>query len=94
MSEIKVAEQTWSSLSPEQQDKVTEIFRSTNLLKEGDSLKADPSIAATGSNPACETACSVAEAAAVAACNALPPPASWVCVAAAHAAGNYCRSRC
>jgi hypothetical protein len=47
------------------------------------------------SNPLCTAACAVAEAAAVAACSALSGGvAIAICVAAAHEAGNFCRSKC
>lgn len=37
-------------------------------------------------------ACDIAEAAAVAACALVPAPGNLICVAAAHAGGEYCRN--
>lgn len=98
MSEIKLHAQTWNNLSQQDRTKVEEILKGTGLLKSDDVLKADPAtqqgaMEASLTNPWCTAACSVAEAAAVAACaptGALAP----ACIAAAHAAAEYCRSRC
>jgi hypothetical protein len=42
----------------------------------------------------CKTGCDIAEAAAVAACALVPTPGNALCVAAAHAGGEFCRSKC
>ena len=42
----------------------------------------------------CKIGCDLAEGAAIAACGVLPPPANGICVAAAHVAGDFCRSKC
>ena len=42
----------------------------------------------------CQIGCSFAEAAAAVACGLVPPPGDAICVAAAHAAGEFCRSKC
>lgn len=42
----------------------------------------------------CQVGCDLAETAAVAACSLVPPPGNIVCVAAAHAGGQFCRSKC
>lgn len=42
----------------------------------------------------CKIGCDVAEAAAVAACSLVPPPGNAICIAAAHAGGEFCRSKC
>lgn len=42
----------------------------------------------------CEVGCDIAEAGAVAACSIYTGPAAPVCIAAAHAGGSFCRSKC
>jgi hypothetical protein len=42
----------------------------------------------------CKIGCSLFEAAAVAACSLVPPPGNAICVVAAHAGGEFCRSKC
>lgn len=99
MSDIKINESQWNSLSADQQEKITDILRSTNLLHEGGKVVADASVAAL-EGPIqtegfwCTLACNAAEAAAVAACAALSGPAAAVCIIAAHAGGDLCRKKC
>ncbi|CAN5676802.1 hypothetical protein BH10ACI4_BH10ACI4_11660 [soil metagenome] len=100
MATFNIHAQTWNALSGDEQSRVEHILKSTTLLKDGDHLHADPNAPAiTNSemalgNPFCTIACGVAEAAAVAACGTLTGPAAALCIAAAHEAANYCRSRC
>jgi hypothetical protein len=42
----------------------------------------------------CKVGCDIAEAGAVAACALVPTPGNVVCVAAAHAGADFCRSQC
>lgn len=101
---IKVNAGDWSGLSSEDQEKVTRILTSTGLLQSGDNITPDPSAAsATGVGTAdaettafsfCTIACDIAQAAATAACAALSGPAVAVCIAAAKAGGDFCRSKC
>ena len=103
MADIKINAGQWNGLSADHKTKITEILRGTNLLHEGDQVIADSTVAAIeGLNAGtvhpesfwCSLACNAAEAAAVAACAALSGPAAAVCVVAAHAAGELCRSKC
>lgn len=48
---------------------------------------------AAGFNP-CKIGCDIAEAAAIAACTLVPTPGNTVCIAVAHAGGEFCRSKC
>jgi len=102
--DVKVDEGEWTGLSDEDRRKSQSIiaahFHGTNVV--GDKL-APPSagviktrtLSFNFSNPICTAGCGVAEAAAVAACSALSGGvAIAACVGAAHAAGDYCRSRC
>jgi hypothetical protein len=49
---------------------------------------------AAGGFNVCKIGCDIAEAAAVAACSFVPAPGNAVCIAAAHAGGEFCRSKC
>ncbi len=49
--------------------------------------------AATASAGFCKIGCDIAEAAAVAACSLVPAPGNALCIAAAHAGGEFCRSK-
>ena len=42
----------------------------------------------------CKIGCDLAETGAVAACGLIPPPGNVICIAAAHAGGEFCRSKC
>jgi hypothetical protein len=104
MSEIKVNSGDWNSLSSEDQDKITKIMTSTGLLSSGVSITPDENTASVSAlkgaaetaelGSFCTIACNLAQAAAVAACNMIPPPGNAVCIVAAQAAGDYCRSKC
>jgi hypothetical protein len=50
--------------------------------------------AATAPQGFCKIGCDIAEAAAVAACSLVPSPGNVVCIAVAHAGGEFCRSKC
>jgi hypothetical protein len=95
----------WHGLSSEDQEKVKNILMATGLLKSGSNITPDPnsaSLAAVGTaDPQlagfinfCKIGCDLAQAVASAACNGLPPPAAAVCMAAAKAGGDFCRSKC
>lgn len=103
MSDIKINAAEWNALPTEQQTEITALLRRVGSIGEGDQIVPDSAApesgvaAADGVQPEsifCEIACSVAEAAAVAACGAFSGPAMAVCIAAAHAAGEVCRSKC
>ena len=101
--EVKLNKAEWDGVSAEDRKKIEQIISSHF---QGTKIVADPGAAAAKSfvgqkvhafsfgNPFCSAACGVAEAAAVAACSALSGPAVGICVAAAHAAGDFCRSKC
>lgn len=101
MAAIPIPQDAYASLSPQDRSRIQEILTNSGLIKSGDAIEA-----ATDSdslmgfhwpkipNPICQLGCNAAEAAAVAACAGLSGPAAGVCIAAAHAAGALCRSRC
>lgn len=98
--DIKVNDVEWSELAAAERQKIEEIvsgyFKGASIVPDAATPVSDvlPE-GLRGGNPFCEAACNVAEAAAVAACAALTNPiAIAACVAAAHAAGDYCRREC
>lgn len=80
--------------------KAAEAVRATSayLQASATSHKAATPSGATASAEAgfnfCKIGCDIAEAAAVAACALVPTPGNAICVAAAHAGGEFCRSKC
>jgi hypothetical protein len=101
--EVKLNKAEWDGVSAEDRKKIEQIiashFQGVSLVGDSGTAKAEALLgqklhAFSFKNPFCPAACGVAEAAAVAACSALSGPAIPICVAAAHAAGDYCRSRC
>lgn len=97
MPDIKVNSESWSSITPDEQKKIESILRSSNLLHDGCKIVASSSATESSEQPEsfwCELACNVAEAAAIAACAGITGPAMGVCIAAAHAGGALCRSKC
>ena|ERR1700722_8318925 len=97
MADVKLNDKQWNSLSDAEKKKITEMMRQLKIIEKNDSFVSDSATHATTAvltNPFCTAACDVAEGAAVAACAVFTGPAFAVCVAAAHAAGDLCRSRC
>ncbi len=102
--DLKLNKAEWDGVSAEDRKKIAQIisshFKDTNVVADANAATAKDFLAKRSlqafnfSNPFCSAACGVAEAAAVAACSALSGPAVGICVAAAHAAGDFCRSRC
>ena len=105
MIDIKVNEKDWTGLSDADREKIRDII--SNAFREPHKLVPDgkvsgahqlraaaPDLTAAAANPVCTAACSAAESIAVAACGALSPPLNAICIAAAHAAGEFCRGRC
>ena len=101
--DVKVNDGEWTGLSEQDRAKIQSIiaanFHGTNVVGDkGAQPSADAIASKTLSfnwkNPICTAACGIAEAAAVAACAALSGPAIPICIAAAHGAGEFCRSRC
>ena len=98
MPNLPLHADTWNALSAAEQQTVKTILTATNLVPAGVNVVADvtaPAPAQLGVGGVfCETACGIAEAAAVAACAVLTGPAATACIAAAHLGGNFCRTRC
>jgi hypothetical protein len=102
--DVKLHKGEWEGLGAEERKKIEQIIGSNfkdmkiipdlNAAASRQLLAARPLQAFNLSKPVCTAACGIAEAAAVAACAALSGPAIPICVVAAHAAGDYCRSRC
>ncbi len=103
--DIQVNNAEWTGLSKEDQDKIQAIiqanFKDSKVIGHAATLPAlqfldQANVYKFGlSRPFCMAAGGIAEAAAVAACSAaLSGIAVPVCVAAAHAAGEFCRSKC
>jgi len=102
--DVKLNKSEWEGVSVEDRQKIEQIiashFKDTRVVADANAAPAKSLLAGRSmqsfsfANPFCSAACGVAEAAAVAACSALSGPAVPICVAAAHAAGDYCRSRC
>jgi hypothetical protein len=98
--DVQVNASEWNGLSKEDRDKIQAIiaanFRDVTISADN---AAEPAMQALArpmasfnfSNPFGSAAYNVAEAAAIAACSALPGPLVPICVALAHAAGNLCR---
>src|SRR5262249_54112068 len=99
MAQVHVNEKDWNKLSKEDKDRISEIMRTTGLIGFSEKLVGPSAPPARANkfavaNPGCVLGCNAAEAAAVAACALVPPPGNAICVAVAHAAAEYCRSKC
>ena len=101
---IKVNEESWNSLNDDDKKKVQSIidgfFKGSQIVPDvstdaPENLVIKREMSGFLKNPFCSATCGIAEAAAVAACvSAGAPPVVALCIAAAHEAANYCRSRC
>jgi hypothetical protein len=94
--DIKVNDADWNGLSPEDREKiqtiVKQIFKQDHQIV-GDKDQVTASAEQLGSF--CTFACDAAQTLAETACRALPnAPAQQVCLIAAKAAGDFCRSKC
>jgi hypothetical protein len=104
VNEVKVNEGEWKGLSAEDKAKIQSIiqahFPGTKVVgnktaKPSADALSQITVQFSFKDPLCSAACGIAEAGAVAACALLPNPiAVAMCVAAAHAAGDFCRSKC
>jgi hypothetical protein len=99
MADITVEQGGWNGLSAADRERITQIMTDNRLIQTGDRLipGATPvqyKVAFAAANPLCTLGCNVAEAAAVVACGLLTGPAVPICIAAAHAAADFCRSKC
>ena len=102
--EIAVNKTEWDNLDEDTRGKIQQIiganFKDVEIAGVADressaTLLQNRSLSFDLGKPFCNAACGVAEAAAVAACSAISGGIGVaVCVAAAHAAGDLCRSRC
>ncbi len=102
---IKINAKLFNALPIDEQNKITEIMKQTNLLDKQGSIVADPDAPDAEAqgfldkfidkvNP-CKIACDVAASAAAAACTASTAGAGLaVCLAAAAAAHEACKSSC
>src|SRR5215831_17305300 len=98
MANVPVDKKQWDGLPEADRARISDIMRTTGLIQPGDKFvgAATPSRRAAkfaAANPVCMLGCNAAEAAAVAACAAIPAPGNAICVAVAHAAADYCRSK-
>jgi hypothetical protein len=103
--DVKVNAEEWKGLSNEDRSKIQAIIAAhfkdaaisggDKILPAKQYLDQPRTLKFNFSNPLCTAACAVAEAAAVTACSALSGGILVaVCVAAAHEAGSYCRTKC
>lgn len=98
---IKINAKLFNALPIDEQNKITEIMKQTNLLDKEGSIVADPDAPDAEAqgffdrfNP-CKIGCDVAASAAAAACTASTAGAGLaVCLAAATAAHQACRDAC
>ncbi len=94
-----MASQNFGNLSADDQKRIANILQATGLAKHSPDLPdSDFKLAADAGTAGfinfCKIGCDLAQAAATAACAALPPPLNAVCIAVAAAAGDACRSEC
>jgi hypothetical protein len=97
MADLLISNQSWNSIDASAQARIKEILVDCKLLGPADSIAYDPAASATAfaiPDSVCKAACVAAEAVAVGACALLPVPDSLVCIAAARAAGELCKSAC
>jgi hypothetical protein len=99
MAQVHVDQKEWGKVSQADKDRITEIMRTTGLIKAADTIvgsaaPSSPAAKFSAPNPGCVLACNAGEGAAVAACAALAPPFNMICVGVAHAAAAYCRGQC
>jgi hypothetical protein len=103
--DVKVNKAQWDGLPADERTKIQSIigshFKDTNIVGDHNVKSAEDTLSEftlrpfNFTNPLCTAGCGIAEAGAVAACSALSGGVLVaVCVAAAHAAGDVCRSRC
>jgi hypothetical protein len=102
--DLKVNKSEWDGVSAEDRKKIEQIitshFKEAKIAPDATAGTANDSLAKRNmtafslTNPICSAACGIAEAAAVAACSVLSGPAVPICVVIAHAAGDFCRSKC
>ena len=101
--DVKVNKGEWDGVSAEDRKKIEQIvsshFKGTSVVPDTSAPTSQAFLTSrkmqTTDFNICTAACGVAEAGAVAACALLTGGvAIAVCVAAAHAAGDWCRSQC
>jgi hypothetical protein len=90
---IKVNKQDWNALSATEQNEISSIIGSHFT---GETIEAtDDGTAIADVGGFCTLICNAAQAGATALCGRLTnPTAKQVCIVAAHAAGDLCRSKC
>lgn len=102
--DVKINKSEWDGVSADDQKKIQQIiashFQDTRIVPDANATATKELVTKRAvqafnlSNPICSAACGVVEAAAVVACSALSGPLVPICVAAAHIAGDFCRSKC
>lgn len=99
MPNIQVPADQFDSVSDSDKERIIDILRKSKLIGPEDQIIGDPDATGMGTedilelNP-CKILCDLGEALAVAECNKLNEPAKSVCVAAARAGAEVCRSNC
>lgn len=102
--DLKLNKAEWEGVSAEDRKKIEQIiathFKDTKIVPDTNTHVAKELLAKRKlqtfnfDKPTCTAGCGLAEAAAAAACSLLPGLAVPICVAAVHAAGDWCRSQC
>jgi hypothetical protein len=88
---IKVNKQEWTALTADQQSQIASII-SDNF--EGQTIEpAEDGVMAADVSGVCQTACDLAQAAAIQLCGRLPF-GKGLCITLAKTAGDVCRSNC
>lgn len=97
---LPVNSSEWEEISDRDRAQIEEIvgafFRGDSIAPTDSAPSATEPLASQPSAASlCESACNIAEAGAVAACNLLDNDLSrTICISVARAAGNVCRDRC
>ena len=101
MATLEVNADEWDAISQDQQARIKQILVDCRLIDPTDMIIGVPGapkfnqMSITISESLCKAACTAAQSLATAACSLLPTPLEVAaCIAAAAAAGEYCRSKC
>ena len=98
MADIQVSLEKWNEVDAQERDRIVQGLRDSGILKAEDHLVPAAGIHMEGWNPIkdlCKAACDVAAGSAIAWCTANTAGAGTaLCIAAAEAAREACKSRC
>ena len=100
MAIVPLEQRSLETVSETDRNRINEILRTSGLIGSDDQIGSERDAELAGlkwpkiPNPVCKLGCNAAEAIAIAACGGLSGPAAGVCIVAAHAAADLCRSRC